>query len=339
MITELAVFPQTAYTDGQGQVGTRKWVVDHNDDLDELLQVITASHWPGRKDCIATDVQCGAMHDSVVVNRACDSPRYQQTMGELPKYSKYQIVAHYKLFHVNDCWPEELGPKPYYPLGSTLSVNVKGGGQYILVTPASMKMMAPDALVCHEDGEGTSPGFLGKVRIPVAEYHLTCGRLTRTQVDSIFAFKHWDELLGCVNEDTEDASQNLFKAPPGTLVFDNYMLTQTDICDSVTPHRWQLTAILKRRSILDEDGDTLYDEDGKAIGWNYDYINIHESDKRWGWRKIKIWDEGLCRDRYPKSNFNDLFGEDPSEDPRPACNDETESPELIELTDTQFCHD
>lgn len=333
MITELAVFPQTHYVDGRGQTGTRKWVVGPNDDLDEILQMITASHWPGRKDCIATEVQCGPMHDAVIVTRACDNPRYYQTLGNLPKYSKYQIVARYQLFRMNDCWPEEFGPKPYHPVGSTLTIESKGGGQYLLVSPAGMQTMAPDAVVCQQ-GEAVSSGFLGKVRVPVIEYHLTCDRLTRTNVDGIFQLRDWNELLGCVNEGTtEDGSADLLKAPSSTLLFDNYTLTPSEICHSITPHRWKLTAILKRRAITDANGYVTYDSEGHALGWNHDYINIHDNDQRWGWRLIQIWEDGNCRARYPEADFNALFGDGIL----PACGDEDE--ELTEITDTQFCHD
>jgi hypothetical protein len=320
VIQELFVYPQVTYSESQGQIGTREWQLDANDDLQRFLYIVSNSHWPGRKGCIPIQIQCGGVWDGVVLKREIDNYRSYQTLGDLPKYGKYKVVAQYALHRMNNSWPASFGPKPYHPPGTTLNVEEKGAGQYVLASPAGMRGASPDVLLCDQGSEGISPGFFGRVVLPVAEYHLVCGRLTKAQLDAIFTRNHWDNYLGAVNyTDPLDGKDGLLAAPHGTLLFDGYNLKENYTCHSDQPLRYSLSAVLKRRVVLgdspgnDDDGTPIappyLQSDGVPVGWNHDYVNIRSEDKRWGWKFIKIWQDNECVPRYRNLDFRYLFAD------------------------------
>ena len=145
-IQELKVFPQITLSEGQGLVGTRKWAIDQTDDLGVFLHLVANSHWPAFTgqtpeffDCIPYQIQSGAFFEEVVVaDRGLDELRTEETMGPLPTYGKTQVVAHYALHKMTNCWPDAI-PKPWHPDGTSLSLRIKGSGQFLLVSPAGMQ--------------------------------------------------------------------------------------------------------------------------------------------------------------------------------------------------------
>lgn len=313
-IQEIPSFPQLVVSEQQGILGTRRWVLAHNDNLAAFLDNLSQSHWPGIPDCVPTQIQSGPFWENTNIKREASNPRFLETLGELPTYGAVLVVASYALHRITNAWPFKFH-KPFHPPGTTLTLKVRGGGQMILVTPAGMERVVSPAMDCPEQATvvASNPGMIGRVIVPVAEYHLACDRMTRHQVDDACEYwspggsaKDWDRLNGCVN------ATPFLGAPAGTLLFDGYEIDETYVCDLVEPLRYRMTACFRCRIISDKNG-VAKQVGGETVGWNHDFVNLGttsvEGKKAWGWWKIRLRNEsGGCDDRYPAAEFKDLFG-------------------------------
>ncbi len=353
-IEELAVFPQTVWIAGQGMTGTRKWYLDHDDNVDAFVEIVAASHWPGYHDSIPVQIQVGATNQNTQVRRLCSEGRTVQDLGPLPTYNKVMVVATYALHRMTNCWPAYI-PKPWHPPGTTLSLKVKGAGQVLLVTPAGVKAPSP-LLIRGGNAESLSASVGTKIAMPIAEYHLICDRMTLTQVDWATAAQGaWDSYLGCVNREDSETGSGFLGAANGTLLFAAYTLDETDVADPTDPRRYRFTAILKHRLILNADGSYMQDCDGRAVGWNHDFVNFTTDDgkrsKVWGWKYIEMWNpESNCPDglagsaaetgtwkpRYFYKPFQYMLGAS-EEDLGSGDNCGATSEEMTPLTDTDLC--
>jgi hypothetical protein len=299
-VNELGVFPQVTYSEGQGHTGVRHWTLDYGDDVFKFVAAVCASHWPKEPDSVPVSVQWGPYSKSTVLKREGD--RTRDTIGDLPTYGKILVVAHYAMHKLTNCWPSEI-PKPWHPEGTSLSLKIRGSGQYILISPAGMRtgqtpMVDPN---CRHTGltEAFSHAVNCRIVCPVTEYRLTCGRMTPGLVDAAMN-PHWDSLQGTVN------SKPFLRAEEGTLLFDGYELEDTYVCDANNPHRYNLSATLKQRVILDDDGVPLK-VGSYSVGWNHDFVNVKGD--TWGWRRIFMLNEGKdCNLRYIEHDFRTMFG-------------------------------
>ncbi len=323
-IQELQVFPQVTLSEGQGLVGVRKWVLDQTDDLGKFLNIVAKSRWPGFPgqtddfmDCIPYQIQSGAYFDGVCVGtRSVADRRTEENIGPLPVYGKTLVVAQYALHKMTNCWPETI-PKPYHPEGTTLSLRIRGAGQYLLVSPAGVQAASP-LMTCTPGAAGLGASVGTRVIVPIAEYHIACDRMTKTQVDDALrvptqvdtTVNYWDMLLGCVHGG-ENPNSDFLGAEAETLLFDGYELTETFCCDILDPVRYCLTAVFKKRVLVNEGGTTMVDDDGLVVGWNHDYVNKIVSgkpSKTWGWLYIQMTQNGVCVPRYTPVDFSGLFG-------------------------------
>lgn len=319
-VVELAVFPQTTWSNTQGLIGVRKWALDKGDDLEDFTRIVANTHWPGQPDAIPIQIQSGAFDEKVVVTRSCTEPRMTGNMGSLPEYGKYLVVATYMLHNMTNCWPTGTEafpgiPKPCHLAGTTLNIKVRGSGQVLTVAPAGMHYASP-LLLCTPGAESLTASMGTRIIVPVTEYHICCDRLTWQQVSTILAFRHWDLLQGCVNERYPGGAKFLGKEDE-TLLFDGYEIAESMVCHPDSPRRWRMTACLKHRVIQDDSGYAATDGDGRTIGWNHDFV---AQGKSWGWRYIKMnralnttgsssGDNFDCRPRYePTWFFNSMFG-------------------------------
>jgi len=308
MLQEVAVFPQITYAEGQGFVGTRKWLLDQQDNTVEFLRIVCRSHWPGQPDSVPVSVQSGAFKESVVIMREDANIRTHETLGDLAVLGKTLVVAQYALHRMTNCWPDAI-PKPWHPAGTTLTLKIRGSGQFLLVTPASARAAIASA-VCTPGTQALNDSLGTRIIIPITEYHIACDRMTREQVNTAFAVRHWDTYQGCVNS-VEDPYPLFLGAPQETLLFDGYELTETHACDVDEPNRYCLTACLKHRVIVDADGAVRRDENGYIIGWNHDFTPVSAAGKptkRWAWTYIGLWDNNRCMPRYRPVIFNRMFG-------------------------------
>lgn len=330
MLQELEVFPQMTYSQAQGQIGTRKWTLDHGDNVDAFLDVVCRSHWPGYRDSIPMQVQYGSFFEGVGVRRddgVVPHARTYETLGDLPQYGKMLIIAQYALHRMTNCWPDQI-PKLWHPAGTTLSLKIRGSGQFILVTAAGVKLglIGGPSTLCVESPASVkaSMSLATRVIVPVAEYHISCDRMTRVQVNgamggggaALLGAKNWDNLLGCVNAkvhcDPNTANEDFLGAPVGTLLFDGYEITETFACDVQAPCRYCMTAVFKKRIINNPAGNTLLDAHNDPVGWNHDYLTTTNS-KHWAWQAIlmerQLADETFrCLPRYVPVDFSALFG-------------------------------
>lgn len=325
-IRELATFPQITLSESQGMIGTRRWTLNYDDDLDTFLGYVCTSHFPGWRDSLLVQVQSGALWDEVVTkpdprrNESGDitSWRAFEDMGLLPKYGEVMVVAQYALHRLSNCWPDHI-TKPWHPPTTTLELRVRGSGQYIVVTPQGVSV--PSALgLCSDTVTAAtiSAAMATRIIVPVAEYTVSCDRMTLAEVNAAMPDGKWDVYNGCVNFEMECpqqsdplASVDFLGAPYGTLLMDGYEMQETYVCHPADPHRYRLTACFKKRVVTAPDGTTLNDEDGVPVGWNHDYIN-RPGGRGWGWWPVKLqsWTDGVmtCVDRYPFIDFGSLFG-------------------------------
>ena len=243
MINELEVFPQFTLSEAQGHVGVRRWTLDPCDDLAKFLRIVCKSHFPGYQDSIPVQIQTGGLWEGVVLTR--EHARTYETLGEPPKYGKTLVVAQYALHRMTNKWPRHLTgtdesgqpvKKPYHPPGTTLSVRVRGSGQFLLVSPAGMRTGTMNELLCTPGTESLSASVGTRIVIPITEYHLTCDRMTLEQVNDAMRTPSWDDYQGSVNK------YKFMGAPPGTLLFDGYESPETFACDVDEPLRYSLTA-------------------------------------------------------------------------------------------------
>ena len=306
-IKELPVFPQTTYSETQGLVGIRQWQLDHGDNIEKFCDFVCKSHWPSYPDAIPIQVQSGAYNNDTVIK--CAGECTKETMGPLPEYGAYKVVAHYALHRMTNCWPTNI-PKPNHPPGTTLSLKIHGSGQVLMVTPSGMKTMLTPGAACNPNTpvENQSAMFFSRILVPITEFHVTCGRMTLKQVNSVLA-KDWDEFQGCVNKEVSTNHAAWFLgAPDGTLLFDGYEISEGFGCDVKDPLRFGMTACLKQRVIIDKDGKPRQDIDGKYVGWNYDFVANNRYKNSYGWTLINLNDEGKCVPRYQSVAFKTMFG-------------------------------
>jgi hypothetical protein len=306
-IVELETFPQIILSENQGLVGNRRWALDANDDLHEFLKIVCASHFPGYPDAVPIQVQAGGFWEGVNMRPdPVGSGRTYETLGLLPQYGKLLIVAQYALHHMTNCWPD-LIPKPWHQKGTTLTMRVRGAGQFLLISPAGMKPGTAGSILCTEGAEAPSASFGAAIVLPVTEYHLSCDRMTRAQVNKAFGgtgplgkSRDWDDFQGSVNQ------YRFLGASSGTLLFDGYEITETHACDPDEPNRYCLTACLKQRIVTDHNGKVWQDAQGNPVGWNHDYVAQNGS-KLYDWIYITIHKGKDCLPRYTPLNFQTMF--------------------------------
>jgi len=341
-IRELSVFPQITLSENQGMVGVREWTIDAHDDEEKFLDLVCQSHFPNYPDSLPIQIQSGAFwKEGYIRKRSCTEssdipPLAVRTVGDigaLPDYGVRLVVAQYALHRMTNCWPTKI-PKPYHPSGTTLSLHIRGSGQSLLVTPAGLQQYAMATALCDISSGRKLPntGAATKVLVPVAEYQVSCDRLTKEQVDAIFALRHWDLYQGCVNGEADDMP-GFLGAYAGTLLFDGYDLSETFVCDRAEPTRYRLTATLKHRVIIDRVGAVLRDTLSNPVGWNHDYTVPRDTTTgkvtdNWAWTYIAMWQNGACLPRYTPVSFSQMFGAG-----TPACQPIENPNDTVPLTD------
>ena len=307
-INELETFPQITLVEGQGLTGTRRWTIDAGDDTGRFLAILAKTHFPGYPDAIPIQIQCGGFWEGVNINRDSNThPRTYETLGDLPEYGKTLVVAQYALHRMTNCWPNKI-PRPWMPSGTTRSLKIRGSGQMLLITPAGTQHGALSPLFgCPENPtpgtEVAANSIPTRLIVPVTEYHVSCGRMTKLQVDEALGVRDWDDYQGCVNR------YQFLGAPAGTLLFDGYEISETMACETEDPFRYTMTACFKQRVFTDHHGHPRKDAQRFAIGWNHDYIpvaNTATEELEWDWHVIKIGKK--CELRYSPMNFFCMFG-------------------------------
>lgn len=342
-LQELPAFPQVTYSQSEGLVGLRRWFATNHPDIKDALRKVCASHWPGDPDCLPMAVQCGAPDEKVQVH---GNIPIGQISDRLPTYDQYLIIAQYKLLRISDPWP--ITGKPAHPAGTTLTLQVGGGGEMLQIDPTAMTGgAAAGGFTGCFNGTELAPGtpFNSRIRIPLTEYHITCDRITDKQLCAIMRgrtdgrYRAWRDREGTVNADTVSSDNGLFLAEDeGTLLFDTWRLEQTFVPDVDNPRRWRLSCTLKSRQVPEVKGP--YPDDCNAsqypVGWNHDYKRSLRG--KLGWQFIMLqmtkgssearWTpHGECRTgfvpRYPYAYFWDLFCDDAKQrceaEQEPAC--------------------
>lgn len=331
MIREIHTFPQVVLSSGQGKVGFRRWILDPCEDLDDFLNKVCDSRFVKWTDnglgkgvvdynTVPVQIQVGPLDEKMLVRNGGDvDDRLMQSNATL-------VTCQYQFMLIHNCWPTSFGSKPKHFKGSTLSMEIKGSGQFLLVSPTGLAPGGSIANVCTDPSQNT------RILVPITEYHITNDRLKQQQLDYILTpiqgrkpFKH---LEGRVNRDT------FLNEVPGTLLFDTYHLNETFAPDPSDPVRYRLTVVFRARHIWPgKTGDipdgTIDPPDGpakasgsppsrkEAYGWNWDYKLFAEKDKNgnnvagFGWRYILMKDQlgsnATLMPRYLYSTFCGMF--------------------------------
>lgn len=282
-VKELPIFPQYSHTESQGLIGTRRWVVTGGPQvLETFLLKVCASTWPGNDNTVPTLLQVGAFDENL---KFCGG----DDLTKLPHYKETLVVAQYRFMFFKDDWVTYM-KKPYHPPGTTLVLQVIGGGQFLNISGGAAPKL--------KKGDHGERSILQDVRIviPITEYHLTCDRLTNDQVPPGFRKRE-----GTVNEDW------FMGEKPGTLLFDTWRLDPSFVPSMKNIARHKLTVCLRCRDIPIADNPNAAPVEGKTYaGWNYDYQQYH------GWCELEMLDQnGNGTPRYPRVKFADMFGHDP----------------------------
>lgn len=288
-IKELAVFPQWTTSEAQALVGTRKWVLEGSDTSTAKVRAfvsrICSGYWPRSKCTVPILLQVGAYDEKVKMFEGA-------TLAALPRYSAVLVVAQYQFRMFSGApWPHCI-PKPRHPRGTTLTLRVRGSGQFLAMPPRAFTT---------SKGKGGEIAFTAnencRIIIPICEYHLTCDRLLSHQVPS------WKRREGSVNSD------KFLGERPGALLFDTWDMDHSYAPGISTKKivRTKMTCVLRSREIA------VCQPGMKFAHWNEDYhVNT------WGTVKVKVKGNSQQGElRYKPMSFDDLFtdsschGEDP----------------------------
>jgi len=280
------IFPQGHLSTGQGFIGQRVCsFIGSQSQLDDALAIIGASHWPRPqawcKDCLPIDIQWGAAEKAVSLGNIPDASI--STM--LESFTQYRIAVVYQLLHISDPWP--ITGKPSHPTDSVMTLQVRGGGELLLVDPTAFHGGAGKNIsACFTGRElaaTDASAVVARMRVPLTEYHITCDRLTDTQLCMIMHKMPWK-----CREMTVNCSKFMNEAE-GTLLFDSWTLDQTFVPDINDPRRWRLGCVLKCRQVPGMGGPYPDNCDGNdyPIGWNHDFKR-NDKDGKLGWRFIMM---------------------------------------------------
>lgn len=287
--------------------------------LDLALQQIYNSHWPGTrqwcKDCLPVDIQWGPSGNEQQI----------QTFGNIANadigkrlewFNEYRIVVTYQLLPITNPWP--MSGKPAHPRGTVLYYQVRGGGEMMQIDPTGIRANLSTTTGIVEQAPGQPQAIDARIKIPLSEYHITCDRITDTQLCQIMTTP-WKCREATVNCD------KFMNEPEGTLLFDSWSLEPTYAPDITNPRRWRLTCVLKCRQLPQIYGN--YPENETVfkypVGWNHDYKRGTGVNSQLAWRFIAYdlgasWrasaadtPHGAVREpfgpRYPYFQFYDLF--------------------------------
>lgn len=284
-IQKLPVFPQWTRSQGQGLVGTMKWVVIGSPKyLEAFLKRVCASHWPGVENTVPTMLQVGAYDEKLkICPSAADNP------FSLPHYKETLVVCQYQYLFLHDGWPSYIKQIPYHPPGTTLTLRVRGSGQFLT--------MQPGAFVTNERaGIAFTSSENCRIVIPITEYHMTCDRLTDEQVPNDLKTRE-----GTVNFDT------FLGEKPQTLLMDTWELDPSFVPDMGKDlHRHKITVCVRCRDIaIKQPNPNLGPLGTTYAGWNHDYHGNR-------WVAIYIKEAAGKRLRYKPWSFRTIFGMPPS---------------------------
>jgi hypothetical protein len=338
----LSHFPQGHLSVAQGFVGQRMaYFQGSQTQLMQALQDICESHWPPPlgnspsgdqwwNDCLPVDVQFGAAGDERTI-KVFGNIADADISKMLESYNEYRVIATYQLLHLSDPWP--MTGKPQHPEGTTLTLQVRGGYENLMVDPIAITSGTSQTGIssCFNGQEPLGiykNAVLARIRIPLTEYHITCDRLTSGQLADLMNSVPWKCREGTVNCD------KFLNEDEGTLLFDSWTLDQTFVPDVYSPRRWRLGCVLKCRQVPGMKGPYPCDCNKflYPIGWNHDYKrhyvvnskNVIQPDSDLGWRFIMMqvdqnqWTElaaitphGNCPSpfvpRFQYFPFSDLF--------------------------------
>lgn len=298
MICELETYPQFVYDNG-GQCGLRRWTLDPGDDVDNFVQTVCESHWHSNPDVLPESVEVGGFFEQVIVHAA--GPHTTKTLGPPPTFNKTLVVARYRLHNLVNCWPDRI-PKPWHPLGTTLTCKIRGSGEAILVNPSGFRIGG-----IHDCDKTTAQIGLGerdttRIIIPITEYHISCDRMTLAQVnrawDALGGGLDWDQRVGTVNDVNNEDQPPFLGCPPETLLFDSYEVDETYVPSTINPHRYRLTAVMKQRDVVGNDRKPLKDCDGNFIGWNHDFTSVTKEGAGWHYYRLRN-DQQHCKNGSP----------------------------------------
>jgi hypothetical protein len=214
------------------------------------------------------------------------------------------VVAQYQFLDFAGVpWPHCI-PKPKHPSGTTLSLKVRGSGQFLYFPATAFVARDPAGDMPQlrrgrarraEPAADAQVGFTDRencaIVVPITEYHITCDRLKPHQVPG-----NWRNREGTCNSD------NFLGECPQTLVFDTWDLDHSFVPGTTTRDRTRsrLSCCLRSRAIpINQTTPPL-----KYAGWNHDY----HKDK---WVEVRVR-EGNGKDakerlRYPPREFADMF--------------------------------
>jgi len=301
MIQEVPTFPLITLSASQGKIGTRKWILDPTDDIDNFVRRACKSHWPKDPNTVPIQIQVGALDDRLRIDSTDSDP-----FGILPQLGKILVVVQYQFLLIHNCWPVAI-PTPAHPVGTAMSLEVRGSGQFLFVNPIGFRAVG---------APGVSTSTFNyhdncRIIVPLTEFHITCDRMTRADVDGAMHVP-WRDREGYVNQDT------FLNEARECLLFDGWNMRETFAPDVDDPVRYRLTAVLRSRRIWAASHDPT-EGTGAALGWNHDYRVFTDASGavRGGWMGIRLLDNvgggGKMQKRYPTREFAHMFCNKPGQ--------------------------
>jgi hypothetical protein len=297
-IQELTTPGQFTFSASQGWSGVRRWVVDGCEDIEAFIDQLCTTNWPDKPSVLPTSITCGPFDEKASFAQKPAGGGGVSVYSNLPTYNKYLVVAQYQHQRLSDSWPTII-PKLVHPKGTALSLEVKGGVQFLLVSPTALLGFTDESMTTKVPlQQFLTPTGNSRIQIPIVEYHVSCDRMTADDVDTVFGPAAWDYLTGYVN------SEPCLGVPAGCLMFESWTMNQTFVPATEDPERFRLTAVFKARTIVRHvSPGTDY------RGWNWDYVL---ENGKGGWRMFGVLNNVDGGDayvpRYPDYDLNGILG-------------------------------
>jgi hypothetical protein len=280
--TPSCVYSERTLNYSNGWTAAQKWLMGH-EFVDAFIASRVLTPFPGTTSLRPQQFKVNPSNDGEVAVLADGSADWEI------------VTVEFALDFLDTPWPSNI-PRPTYPAGTTLKLQAKASGQFLLLPAEAVK---PDEIddrpmlrvngveVVNPDynkalaGAGNQNPQKARVFIPLVDFELEWDRIPAGTPLT------YNGLIGKTN----DAS--FMGAEAGVLLLEGPKLDPSYTLNTSNPWAHKITLTLKARRIV--IGENIY-------GWNHDYVTGK------GWQKQTMEDgAGGKVLRYPGTSFDSLL--------------------------------
>lgn len=260
--------PRESLNESSGSTAERQFIVPFSERL-SFAQGIVGTRFSNFPQSRVVAITLQALTKDLVAKNPVLDPAFQSAnYGNAP----WVATVSYGPDYTQKPWPTSM-QKPAVRPGTELRYQIKGTAKFLQVPVSAMKYEDDATVPLTEDANAV-------ILIPLRSIQLQWDFVDDPPMDA------FDLLLGKVNE------LSFLGAPPETLLFESYDVTETFRAAPVNPHTNRMTLQFTKREI--QSGD-----DADSFGWNHDY-RVDPA----GWAKVLLSDD---EPRYKLADFSGMF--------------------------------